>query len=106
MRHVAILAMAIQFGGRAVILEAKLTNIELWHLERFRIGGIVPAVDIVGTQLNRLDSFNLPLTQKHNHHFGKLSLFLLQKRRFCVCFLLLISLWHHHLFHKGTIYIA
>ena len=63
MRHVAILAVAIQFGGRAVILEAELANVQLRHLERLRIGGVVPAVDIVTAQLNRLDSLDLLSTQ-------------------------------------------
>ena len=59
MRHVTVLAVTVQFRGGAVILEAELAYIELRHLERLRVGGVVPAVHVVAAQLDRLDSLDL-----------------------------------------------
>ena len=59
MRHVAVLTVTVQLGGRAVILEAELAYIEFWYLEWLRVGGVVPAVHVVAAQLDRLDSLDL-----------------------------------------------
>ena len=59
MRHVAVLAVTVQLGSGAVILEAELAYIEFWYLEWLRVGGVVPAVHVVAAQLDRLDSLDL-----------------------------------------------
>lgn len=59
MRHVAVLAVTVQLGSGAVILEAELAYIEFRHLEWLRVGGVVPAVHVVAAQLDRLDSLDL-----------------------------------------------